>query len=110
MIKDKKEQPDQMETWLGLLDDKERAEVLKVQIAEREKTERIRIERASEIQQRLHQTEGYHFVRGLWAFAAVCAIAASTCVGYKTVEAVQSIKTPAGNAPTVSTPTNSVAK
>ena len=90
-----KRSEDQMKEWLGLLDDKERADVLKVQIAEEAKTERVRIEQDADTQRNLIATEGYHVVRGLAVAAAFCAVIGvliTTCEVSKSKHAVDTAR------------------
>ena len=98
MADKKQDSPDQMKEWLGLLDDKERADVLKTQIAEREQTERVRLEQQGQTDRDDDVVAARGWVRGAAIIAVMCAIAASTCVGYRAVDAWQAVKT-AGPAP-----------
>ena len=66
--------------WMNLLDDVNRAEVLKVHIVEKEKTARERIQQEADVKNRLHATEGYHIVRGLFVLFLLVASCAATCV------------------------------
>lgn len=77
---------DQMKEWLGLLDDKERAEVLKVQIAEKEQTERVRLEQQGQTDRDDDVVSGRYIVRGIWAVVAFAAICCGTCMGYNHIE------------------------
>lgn len=77
---------EQMKEWLGLLDDKERAEVLKVQIAEEAATERKRIEEQGQTDRDDDVVSGRYVVRGIWAFVVLIAVACATCVSHRLVE------------------------
>lgn len=66
MSSKEKKAADTMETWLGLLGDAERADVLKTQIAEEAKTERARIEQEEQTRRANTSTEGFHIVKGMW--------------------------------------------
>lgn len=75
-----------MKEWLGLLDDKERAEVLKAQIAAREQTERVRLEQQGQTDRDDDVVAGRYWVRGAWALVAFVAVCCSTCLGYNHIE------------------------
>lgn len=94
----KPQDSDQMKEWLGLLDDKERAAVLKTQIEEKEKTERVRLEQQGQTDRDDDVVVARGWVRGAVVAAVMCAIAASTCVGYRAVDAWQVVKTQPGTA------------
>ncbi len=80
--------------WLISMSDEQRADVIKTQIAEEEKTRRLRIEQEEESRRADIATDGYHGFRIGAICALVCAIAAGTCVGYRAVEAHDHNNTP----------------
>ncbi len=70
----------------GLLSDEAKAEVMKAQIAEGEKTRRTQIEQEEQTRRNLHNTEGFHIVRGFFIIFLLCVVAGSTCVGYHKID------------------------
>jgi hypothetical protein len=74
------------ESWLNMLSDEERAGVMKVQITEGELTKRTQIEAESKVLQANSSTDGFWFIKALWAVVALGVTAAGTCVGYEHVE------------------------
>lgn len=71
--------------WFGLLPDAERAEVLKVQITEREKTRRALADAGVQRHHQLVGNEGFYWVRGLALGVVLVAVMCATCVGYQYV-------------------------
>lgn len=86
-----KDADDQMSEWLGLLSDEARADVLKVQIAECEKTKRTRIESERAVKCNLHSDGSYHFVRGLFVVVLGLIVLGTTCVSYHHLE-IEAVK------------------
>lgn len=95
MATTKKNANDDVDGWMGLLGDADRADVIKVGIAEREKTARALNEETARTQRELIATEGYHVVRGLFVIMLLAAVGGGTCVGYHVVE----LRKPASAAP-----------
>lgn len=81
-----------MDKWLELLSDEQRADVMKTKIAEEAKTERTRIDQLEQSKRTAIGSDGHHVVRGLWVFAAILATLCATCVGHRQVEAWQAVK------------------
>lgn len=92
----KKTNSSELDSWLAVMDDVSRADVLKVKIAEDAKTERTRIEQEAKVKQLTLNSAGHHWVRIVWACTVVTALLCATCVGYKKLdpsfEAIQSHK------------------
>lgn len=86
-----KEKDSDFEGWLGLLGDKERADVLKTRITEIEKTRRVELEQSGSNRRNLIATEGYHVVRGFFVFFLLACVAGGTCVGYHSVVGPQEL-------------------
>ena len=85
------------EQWLNgvvdsLADDNAKADVLKVKIAESESTKRTEIKGREETRQRLVGNDGYHFVRGVLAFAVGIAVVAGSICAYHMIEAWQAVQ------------------
>lgn len=72
--------------WLVSMSDEQRADVIKTQITEEEKTRRVELEQEGESRRADIATDGYHGYRIAAVLAIMCAIAGSTCVGYHALE------------------------
>jgi len=75
-----------LDAWLNLLSDEERAGVMKVQITEAETTKRAQIEAEASVRKKMIDCDGYHVVRALWAGVAMLSVAGIIGVGYQGVE------------------------
>lgn len=87
MSKAKTDYESKLGDWLVSMSDEQRADVIKTQIAEEEKTRRMRIEQEEQSRRADIATDGFQAYRVVAVLAVVCAIAAATCVGYRAVEA-----------------------
>ncbi len=58
-----------MDAWLNMLSDEQRAEVMKTQIAESEKTRRFELAQSGSTRRSLIACDGYHAVRVILAMA-----------------------------------------
>ncbi len=67
------------------VDDKSRAAVISGLVREKEETVRVRLTSEAGVLKHLHETDGYHVVRGMWALAFGLAISCSTCLGYNEI-------------------------
>ncbi len=88
-----REQPkdSDVDGWLGLLGDKERADVLKTRITEVEKTRRHAVEQNAASRRHLHATEGYHFVRGFFVVVLGILVVGASCVSYHAITGPQEL-------------------
>ena len=88
--------------WFGLLSDEAKADVMKVQIAEHEKTRRTEVEQQEQTRRNRESNADFHFDRGMFIAVLGLVVLGSTCVAYNKV--IKSDCPPERPCPTCPTP------
>jgi hypothetical protein len=90
--------------WFGQLSDESKADVIKVKIAEEEKTARSRIENEHRTKQNLIQTDGYHVVRFTFVVFLLAIVYGASCVAYRKIELDHGVDVPHVSSPAIPHP------